>query len=248
MEKRLVSFLITMTLVMTGWIMLRNAIVGPPVPPKQVADAKVAQDGEAADPAEGQDNPAAGAEGDQAEDDQAEDDEAAPAADGEDAEAKTAATGSSEAGDPAAADEESESAQEAEAERAVVLERLSTFGSLDPASGYRMLVYWCNQGAVIDRVEFSSPNYQDLNQRYGYLGYLALSHAKQGGVRVNVVGPGTPASLAQSDSGEVGLKGPSFSEDGLSVSAEGDRISALNGVPVDNAIEFERALGADEAR
>lgn len=81
----------------------------------------------------------------------------------------------------------------------------TTLGSIDPASGYRWLVTFTNQGAAVERIELSSPQYVDLEDWNGYLGHLALTEAKGGGCQVNVVGAGTPAALATATGATPGL-------------------------------------------
>jgi YidC/Oxa1 family membrane protein insertase len=88
------------------------------------------------------------------------------------------------------------------ADRADIPHEFVTLGSLDPASGYRMLVTATNQGAAIHRVELSSPRFWDLHDRSGYLGHLALENVA-GGVKVHVVGAGTPADQAGIKVGDV---------------------------------------------
>ena len=48
-----------------------------------------------------------------------------------------------------------------------------TLGSVDPESGYRMLITLTNQGAAVERIELSSPRYRDLDFQGGYLGHIA---------------------------------------------------------------------------
>ncbi|MEY4178642.1 MAG: hypothetical protein RLY70_2216 [Planctomycetota bacterium] len=74
-----------------------------------------------------------------------------------------------------------------------------TLGSLDPASGYRLLATFHSVGAIVERIELLPTQYRDLDDNFGYLGHLALAPASEGGARIGVVGPGTPAALAQSD-------------------------------------------------
>jgi YidC/Oxa1 family membrane protein insertase len=72
-----------------------------------------------------------------------------------------------------------------------------TLGSLNTGSPFRMLISWSNRGAVVERVELNSPGYRDLEQRSGYLGYLAPADAPhKAGALVRVVGAGTPAAAA----------------------------------------------------
>jgi YidC/Oxa1 family membrane protein insertase len=73
-----------------------------------------------------------------------------------------------------------------------------TLGSLDPDSGYRMLVTLTNTGASIRRAEMSSPRFLDQHDRSGYLGELELASV-DGGVKVQVVVAGTPAAAPTAD-------------------------------------------------
>jgi YidC/Oxa1 family membrane protein insertase len=85
-----------------------------------------------------------------------------------------------------------------------------TLGSLDPASGYMMLVTLNSTGGGIERVELSERDtdggykYRRVDVRHGYLGYLAPETAEEvDGVQVNIVGPGTPAAAAGIQVGDV---------------------------------------------
>ncbi|MEO0531555.1 MAG: YidC/Oxa1 family insertase periplasmic-domain containing protein [Planctomycetota bacterium] len=75
-------------------------------------------------------------------------------------------------------------------------------GSVDADDGYRMLLTVNNVGAAVERIELSSEDYRDLEDRSGYLGRLALTDAS-GGARINFVGPGTPAAEAGLQAGDV---------------------------------------------
>jgi YidC/Oxa1 family membrane protein insertase len=77
-----------------------------------------------------------------------------------------------------------------------------TLGSLDPDSGYRMLVTLTNTGAAVVQAEMSSPRYRDQHDWSGYLGDLELK-AVPGGAQVQVVGAGTPAADAKIEPGDV---------------------------------------------
>lgn len=99
------------------------------------------------------------------------------------------------AGEPPAPDPEKKPEQKVENE-------WLTLGSLDPASPYRMLVTFTNQGAAIHRLELSSPRFRSLDDRSGYLGHLSLEPAADG-ARVRVVGAGTPADEAGLKVGDV---------------------------------------------
>src|SRR5262249_32855505 len=73
----------------------------------------------------------------------------------------------------------------------------ATLGSIDPETGYRMMVTLTSRGAAIERLELNSPRYRDIEDRSGYLGHLAATDApNQGGAVVGLVPPGTPASIA----------------------------------------------------
>ncbi len=108
-----------------------------------------------------------------------------------------------------------------------------TLGSVDPESGYRMLITLTNQGAAVQRIELSSPRYRDLDYRGGYLGHIAPAcfltadqpdaDAGENGVVVEIVGTGTPADKA-------GLK-------------QGDRIVGIGGDrPITNRQQLDEAL------
>lgn len=113
-----------------------------------------------------------------------------------------------------------------------------TLGSLAPDSPYRLMVTLKNAGAAVDRIELvqrtgnGQLRFLDLEQKSGYLGYLALEDTKDGkGCRVNVVGPGTPAAGAKAQSPGAG--------DGLRVD---DLIRRIDHAPVRDAIDLERYL------
>ena len=82
-------------------------------------------------------------------------------------------------------------------EEALPVPLRGTLGSMDPNGSTRMLVTWNSAGAAIERIELNSPSYRSLDDRSGYLGYLAPVDApKRSGALVRVVGPGTPAAAA----------------------------------------------------
>lgn len=106
-----------------------------------------------------------------------------------------------------------------------------TLGSMDPQSGHWMLVTLNSRGAGIERIELTrrKPNgrlkYRRVDVRSGYLGYLAADgQATDNGVRVNVVGPGTPVAKAVASRAGVPT--------GLQV---GDLIVGANGQTISNA-------------
>ena len=88
------------------------------------------------------------------------------------------------------------------AEAAELPIRFFSLGSLDPDSGYRMLVTLTSKGAAVQRAEMTSPRYRDQHDRNGYLGELELKPV-EGGVEVQVVGAGTPAAEAGIAAGDV---------------------------------------------
>ncbi len=90
-----------------------------------------------------------------------------------------------------------------------IARQFGTLGSADPDSPYRMLVAWDNKGAVLGRIELSSPRYSDLEDRSGYLGHLMIDRSAIGkntrgkGCPVQIVGPGTPAAEAGLEAGDL---------------------------------------------
>ena len=91
-------------------------------------------------------------------------------------------------------------------------ERLIALGSVDPASPYRMLVFFTTRGAAVERLELNAQahgrrvlNLEDHPWRRGYLGYLGLQE-KTPGLLVRVVGHGTPARQAGIQPGDVLLE------------------------------------------
>jgi YidC/Oxa1 family membrane protein insertase len=85
---------------------------------------------------------------------------------------------------------------------ATALTEYVALGSLDPNSGYRMLVTLTNAGAAVVRAEMASPRYRDQHDWAGYLGSLELKNVR-GGVLVQVVGAGTPAANAKLERGDI---------------------------------------------
>jgi YidC/Oxa1 family membrane protein insertase len=77
-----------------------------------------------------------------------------------------------------------------------------TLGSLDPADPARMLVTLTSRGAAVERIELSSEQFHDQDDRSGYLGHLAAATVPAG-CRIGVVGPGTPAAKAGLAAGDV---------------------------------------------
>ena len=119
--------------------------------------------------------------------------------------------------------------------------QFATLGSVNPADGYRMLITLDSRGASIYRAELSHPGYQSYehDDDGGYLGQLALEDIEDNRVRINVVGPGTPAAEAVSKTSGV--------DDGLRA---GDILISVNGQPVHSGMEVQKVLqpthGGDE--
>ena len=101
----------------------------------------------------------------------------------------------------APAEDRDDNAPPAPAAAEVPLEFVS-LGSLDRDTGCRMLVTFTNQGAAVRRAELTSPRFRDLVDRSGYLGHLELENTSKG-LKVRVVGAGTPAALADIRAGDV---------------------------------------------
>ena len=109
-------------------------------------------------------------------------------------------------------------------------DKLIALGSADSASGYALLVTLNNKGAAVERAELASEAYRDIDDASGYLAHLGLVDAKEG-IRIGVVGAGTPASLAKESSGKV--------SGGL---AADDMIVSVGGVSAANAEAVETYL------
>lgn len=143
--------------------------------------------------------------------------------------------------DAEAVAEDVDASEPAEAGPAVP-EAYLTLGSLDPASGYRMLVTLTNRGAAVARIELNDERYREtenmspylrdqetgLSTMSGYLGQLQVApRLGAEGFTVEVVGPGTPAA-------EAGLKA-------------GDRIVALDGVKIESHHDLKAAVAETRA-
>lgn len=77
-----------------------------------------------------------------------------------------------------------------------------TLGSVDPNSAYRGLFTFTNEGAGVRRIELANPRFRDLHDRGGYIGHLELVPDPAGGMKVQVVGAGTPAAAAGVEVGD----------------------------------------------
>jgi YidC/Oxa1 family membrane protein insertase len=109
-----------------------------------------------------------------------------------------------------------------------------TLGSMDPATGYNLLVTLNSRGAAVERVELVQRlrrggfRYRALEHDGGYLGHLGLVEASNG-MRIRVVPEGSPAALASSADGPMGLK-------------PDDVLLEVDGKSVDSSRALERIL------
>jgi YidC/Oxa1 family membrane protein insertase len=115
---------------------------------------------------------------------------------------------------------------------------LITLGSMDPASGYFILATLNTRGGAVERLELTERTergnlkFRRVDTNSGYLGYLAAQASPNSdGCIVRVVGPGTPAALAQSRTAEVPA--------GLMVD---DLIVAVGGKAIASAVDLEAVL------
>lgn len=115
---------------------------------------------------------------------------------------------------------------------AASLERV-VLGSLDPDSAYRMAVYCSNLGGSIERIELNAAAYVDLEDKVGYLGYLALDEGGMQGCVIGTVANGSPAALAACATAGVsaGLR-------------PGDRLIGLNGEAIHARQDVTRLLAS----
>ncbi|MCH2129340.1 MAG: YidC/Oxa1 family insertase periplasmic-domain containing protein [Pirellulaceae bacterium] len=116
-------------------------------------------------------------------------------------------------------------------------------GSADPEDPYGLLVVVSNRGASLAQIEINNAKYPDLGtvenrQRFGHIisGYLGpeiVSDVEgRSGVRLDVVGPGTPAAKAKLVSGEA--------QPGLQA---GDLILAIDEQEVIDKESYRDAMG-----
>lgn len=117
--------------------------------------------------------------------------------------------------------------------------QFATLGSVNPEDGYRMLVTLDSKGASVHRVELSNPNYQSYehDDDGGYLGQLAFDETDGKGVKVNVIGPGTPAAQAVATTEGV--------ENGLEI---GDTIVSVNDQPISDINSFQEVMRGTKPR
>ena len=99
-----------------------------------------------------------------------------------------------------------------------------------------VVVYLTNRGASVARIELSDPQYGDVEERYGYLGFLGLDYAASGCI-VHTVAPGSPAATAKSHDPQIA--------DGLT---PGDRILRCQEQDVPQPIDLDRCLAKTRPR
>jgi YidC/Oxa1 family membrane protein insertase len=203
-ERRLLTFIVASTAFFLSYIWLRSIFVPPPPPVPPPAAVAEVDDPLAPDLAAALDQQAA-------------DDQVSPS--------DTAVSAASAGDEPQPGTPPTEGEQPNRPEQPEWL----TLGSMDPASGFQMLVTLCSRGAGVQRIELTERDetghlkYRRIDVFSGYLGHFAgLPASDRDGVRVNVVGPGTPAAIA-----------------GIAV---GDVITAVAGVPVAFSSDIEAAL------
>ena len=102
-------------------------------------------------------------------------------------------------------------------------------GSVDPEGAHRMMLTLTNVGAAVERIELSSPDYRELEDRSGYLGHLGLEPEDRG-ARISVVGPGTPAEAAGLEVGDV-IVAAQLGASGLAPAGEQVEISSPDDFP-----------------
>ncbi|GIW97309.1 MAG: membrane protein insertase YidC [Pirellulaceae bacterium] len=115
-------------------------------------------------------------------------------------------------------------------------DRRLTLGSMDPNSGYRLLVTLTSRGAGVERVELVERTgttqrrfrFRALEHEGGYLGHLALQPV-DGGLQIRSVPPGSPAATARSPQVAGGLR-------------VGDIIEAINSAATLTLDDFRMAL------
>lgn len=134
-------------------------------------------------------------------------DEGGPAAAVEDP-AKAASGKNDASGDPSEQDE-----PELPVDAFSAPHQLVSIGSLAEDTEYRLLVTLNSRGGVVEQAELTDRlpsgefRFKQVDDRAGYLGYLAIQPSvNPTGVAVQVVGSGTPAALATGNDGKVGLQ------------------------------------------
>ena len=112
---------------------------------------------------------------------------------------------------------------------------LVTIGSLHATGADRYLITINPYGGTVRRIELNARDertgkfkYRDLVWRGGYIGSIE-AHDTSKGVRVGVVGPGTPADMATASGTSGGIR-------------KGDMLVSFNDEPITSADEFGRML------
>ncbi len=194
MERRFVLFIILSLAIMLGYAALTDMFM-PPLPKNKQAKREVIakNDPPVADPdpakADAQDKQA------DANPPSSETEKAGQPADAPAARIKTSDPGVNAAEAPAQADVEHP-------------RRWVSLGSYSAASPYLLHVTLNSRGGALECVELTERNgggglrFRNLEEPYGYLGYLSLTEVPKG-CQVNVVGDGTPAASAVSSDSRV---------------------------------------------
>ena len=229
MERRLILFGLSAALIVVGWSLLRERLLPPPPPVEQplVDDLGEGDEGEAAAETDGQQQANST--------DEKQPDATAPTGD-------QAEKGPEVAVDPSAVEASESSEQPAVTEAGTGSQKAVRMTLGSASSGHRMLVVLNSRGGAIERIELTERlennefRYQSLVDHSGYLGPLGLEKDDAGeGLRVTIVGPGTPAAEA--------LSGDSQVAPGL---LSGDLITEVNDQPMQDAQEFREWLALTE--
>ena len=123
--------------------------------------------------------------------------------------------------------------------------RRVSLGSVDPEGVYRMLLTLNNVGAGLERLELSSDNYRDIDDRSGYLGDLALEDAPLGGATATAVGPGTPAAEAGLVAGDV-IRSATLGDEPAVIKSSADLVRLLKASKPGQEVQLVVARGGDE--
>lgn len=228
MNGRTILFIFASTAIMMGAMTLQNAY-GPKPPADQQsteASSTVASlDADQAD--ESADSRATSPE-------DPKDDAATDA--GASSEPAIAATPVAEAKPAAAELDADDQAGSDDADASQAVEKFFTLGSVSPDGADRFLVTVNPRGGTIRRVELNYRHkknnrivYRDLTYKAGYLGHLEPIESADG-LKVRVVGPGTPAALATCESAD---------DAGVRVN---DILMSVDGEPITSATDLEKML------
>ena len=217
MERRLVLFGLSAALVVVGWTLLRQQLLPPPPPVERPLAGELAEDKQ----------PAVDTEDDDSK-------KSEPAAGNQPAEVTPGQQQESESSDAAGGPETSEVVEQPTEPVAAPQNAVPVLlGSAEP--GNRMLVVLNSRGGAIERIELTERlasgefRYQSLVDQSGYLGPLGLEKDEAGGgLRVQIVGRGTPAAAAVSIDAQVNA--------GLQ---SGDLITEVDGQRLTDSQEFE---------